>query len=191
MSRIFGYAGLASSEAKTKKYESTPLVVGDLIFLTVPPAGVVALDAKTGRVIWKYERSVPDDLPICCGRVNRGLAILGDTLFFGSLDGYLVAINAHDGKVVWQTQVAKSSDGYSMTGAPLVVKDSVIVGWLGENSAFAGCLLHMTLRLANDAGNLTPFLVRAISGTRHGRAMHGKPAAAQLGLPEAMILRLT
>ena len=133
-----------------EKYKSTPLVVGDLIFITVPPATVVALDAKTGTEIWKYERRVPDDLPVCCGRVNRGLAILGDTLFFGSLDGYLVAINAQNGKVIWQTQVAKSSDGYSLTGAPLVVNDSVIVGVAGENSVFAECWPHLTLRLAQQ-----------------------------------------
>ena len=120
--------------------KSTPLVVGDVIFLTVPPASVVALDAKTGNVIWKYERRLPDNLPVCCGIVNRGLAILGDTLFFGSFDGYLVAINAHNGKVIWQTQVAKSSDGYSMTGAPLVVKDSVIVGVAGGEFGIRGLL---------------------------------------------------
>ena len=56
MSRIFGFAGLGNSEATTIKYESTPLVVGDLIFITVPPASVIALDAKNGDVIWKYER---------------------------------------------------------------------------------------------------------------------------------------
>ena len=121
-------------------YESSPLVVGDLIFVTVPPASVIALDAKNGDAIWKYERTLPDNLPICCGIVNRGLAILGETLFFGSFDGYLVAINAHDGKVIWQTQVVKSSEGYSMTGAPLVVNDSVIVGVAGAEFGVRGLL---------------------------------------------------
>jgi alcohol dehydrogenase (cytochrome c) len=122
------------------KYESTPLVVGDTIFLTVPPASVIALDAKTGNEIWTYERRLPVNLPVCCGRVNRGLAILGNSLFFGSFDGYLVAINALDGKVIWQTQVAKSSDGYSMTGAPLIVKDSVVVGVAGGEFGIRGFL---------------------------------------------------
>ncbi len=126
-----------SSEAK---YESTPLVVGSVMFLTVPPASVVALDAKTGSEIWKYERRLPDNLPVCCGIVNRGLAILGDTLYFASFDGYLVAINARNGNVLWQTKVAKSSDGYSMTGAPLVVKDSVIVGVAGGEFGIRGLL---------------------------------------------------
>jgi alcohol dehydrogenase (cytochrome c) len=122
------------------KYESTPLVVGGVIFVTVPPAKVIAIDAKTGAEIWQYTRTLPDNLPVCCGRVNRGLAILGDTLFFGSFDGYLVAIDAQNGKVIWQIEVAKSSDGYSMTGAPLVVKDSVIVGVAGGEFGIRGML---------------------------------------------------
>src|SRR5262249_35197004 len=116
------------STTSEPKFESTPLVVGDTIFVTEPPATVVALDAKTGEVIWKSERPLPSDLPIEVGKGNRGLAILDDALFFGSLDGYLVAINANTGKVNWQTRVAKSSDGFSLTGAPLVVNHSVITG---------------------------------------------------------------
>jgi len=110
------------------KFETTPLVVGDTIFVTEPPASVIALDAMTGKVIWKYERPIPVDLPIETGRVNRGLAILDDSLFFGSVDGYLIAINASTGKVKWQTRVARSSDGYSLTGAPLVANGRVVIG---------------------------------------------------------------
>jgi alcohol dehydrogenase (cytochrome c) len=120
--------------------ESTPLVVGDTIFTTEPPATVVALDAKTGEVIWKYERPIPADLPVCCGKVNRGLAILDNSLFFGSLDGYLVAINANTGKVNWQTQVASPSDGFSLTGAPLVVNHSVVIGLSGGEFGVRGFL---------------------------------------------------
>ena len=119
---------------------STPLVVGDTIFVTEPPATVVALDAKTGEVIWKYERSIPVNLPLCCGKVNRGLAILDNSLFFGSVDGYLVAINANTGKVIWQTQVADPSDGFSLTGAPLVVNRTVVIGVSGGEFGVRGFL---------------------------------------------------
>jgi alcohol dehydrogenase (cytochrome c) len=128
------------SATSESKFESTPLVVDDTIFVTEPPATVVALDAKTGEVIWKYERPIPVDLSIEVGKVNRGLAILNDALFFGSLDGYLVAINANTGKVNWQTQVAKSSDGFTLTGAPLVVNHSVIVGVAGGDYGVRGFL---------------------------------------------------
>jgi alcohol dehydrogenase (cytochrome c) len=122
------------------KFEPTPLVVSDTIFVTEPPATVVALDAKTGAVIWEYERPIPVDLPIETGRVNRGLAILDDSLFFGSLDGYLIAINANTGKVKWQTRVARSSAGYSLTGAPLIVNHSVVIGVAGGDFGARGFL---------------------------------------------------
>ena len=122
------------------KFESTPLVVNDTIFITEPPATVVALNARTGEVIWEYERPIPVDLPIETGRVNRGLAILDSSLFFASLDGYLIAIDANTGKVKWQTRVAKSSDGYSLTGAPLIVNHSVVTGVAGGDYGARGFL---------------------------------------------------
>lgn len=120
--------------------ESTPLVVDGVIFTTEPPSNVVALDARTGNMIWRYRRTVPPDLPLCCGRVNRGLAVLGNVLFLGSLDGYLVAINANTGKVIWQSQVVSPSDGYTMTGAPLIVNRSVVVGVAGGEFGIRGFL---------------------------------------------------
>jgi alcohol dehydrogenase (cytochrome c) len=98
------------------------------------------LDAKTGDVIWEYKRPIPADLPLGYGRLNRGLAVYGSTLFFGSLDGYLVAIDANDGKVMWQTLVVSPHGGYSITGAPLVVNRSVIVGISGGDFTIRGFL---------------------------------------------------
>jgi alcohol dehydrogenase (cytochrome c) len=129
-----------SATSDESAFESTPLVVSDTIFVTEPPANVVALDAKTGRVIWKYERLIPANLPISDGKVNRGLAILRNSLFFGSIDGYLVAINANTGTVVWQTQVASPSEGFSITGAPLVVNHSVVIGASGGEFGVRGFL---------------------------------------------------
>jgi alcohol dehydrogenase (cytochrome c) len=120
--------------------EATPLTIGGAIFLVAPISSVLALDARTGDVIWKYKRPVPANLPLCCGRVNRGLAVLGNTIFFGSPDGYLVAINASDGKLIWQTPVASSSESYSITGAPLVINHSVVVGIAGGDYGIRGFL---------------------------------------------------
>jgi alcohol dehydrogenase (cytochrome c) len=127
-------------DSSEPKIEATPLVVNGVIFTTESPAGVVALDAKSGNVIWRHSRSLPPDLPACCGRVNRGLAVLGSVLFWGSLDGYLVALDANTGKVLWQTQVANFSDGYTMTGAPLVVNRLVVVGVAGGEFGIRGFL---------------------------------------------------
>ena len=119
--------------------EATPLVIDGTIFTTTDPGHVFALDARTGAMIWEYKRPIPSGLPIVF-RVNRGLAVQESTLFFGSLDGYLVAINASDGKVIWQTSVANPSDGYSITGAPLVVNHSVLVGLAGGEFGARGFL---------------------------------------------------
>lgn len=118
--------------------EATPLVVDGVIFTLVSASHVTAMNAKSGEVIWDYHRPVPGGLSLCCGPVNRGLAIFGKTLFFDSLDGYLVALGVNDGKVKWQTQAANSSDGYSMTGAPLVADHSVVVGVAGGEYGIRG-----------------------------------------------------
>jgi len=120
--------------------EATPMVVNGVIFTTEPPSNVVALDAKTGSILWRYDRSIPDDLPLCCGRYNRGVAILGDTVYLGATDNYLVALDASNGKVRWQTPVADGSDGYSITGAPLIANDTVIVGIAGGDYGIRGFL---------------------------------------------------
>ncbi|HLE63083.1 MAG TPA: PQQ-binding-like beta-propeller repeat protein, partial [Pyrinomonadaceae bacterium] len=120
--------------------EATPLVVNGVIFLTEPPSSVVALDAKSGKVIWRYSRNLPTDLPTCCRRVNRGLAILGSSLFWGTLDGYLFALNANTGEVTWQTQVANPSEGFTLTGAPLIANRLVVVGVAGGEFGIRGFL---------------------------------------------------
>jgi alcohol dehydrogenase (cytochrome c) len=119
--------------------EATPLVIDGTIFMVTDPGHVVALDAKTGATIWEYKRPVPTGLPIEF-RVNRGLAAQGGALFFGSLDGYLVAIDADNAKVIWQTLVASPSEGYTMTGAPLVLNHSVVVGVSGGEFGVRGFL---------------------------------------------------
>ena len=119
-------------------FETTPLVVDGIMYLTEAPNTVVALDAKLGRVFWQYTYEPSSDARPCCGSVNRGLAILGDTLFMATLDANLVAIDAWTGKPVWMTNVGDATRGYVMTLAPLVVKDKVIVGVAGGEYGIRG-----------------------------------------------------
>jgi alcohol dehydrogenase (cytochrome c) len=126
--------------AESPRCESTPLVVDGVILTTEPPYDVVALDAKSARVIWRYKRSLPDKLPTESNRASRGLAVLGNVLFFASVDGTLVAINANNGNVIWQTVVVSPSDGYTMSGAPLIVNGSVVVGVAGGEYGIRGFL---------------------------------------------------
>jgi alcohol dehydrogenase (cytochrome c) len=127
-------------DSNEERIEATPLVIGGVIFMVAPLSRVMALDAKTGVVIWEYKRPIAANAPLCCGRVNRGLAAFGNVLFFGSGDGYLVALNAVTGKAIWQTLVASSSAGYAITGAPLVVNHSVVVGIAGGEYGVRGFL---------------------------------------------------
>ena len=101
--------------------ETTPLVVDGVMFITESPSNVVAVDAATGRPFWRYDHQLPDDLRICCGRNNRGVAILGETLYI--LDAHLVAIDGRSGNLLWSAEVGDYRAGYSKTAAPLIVKD--------------------------------------------------------------------
>ena len=120
--------------------ETTPLVVDGVMFITEAPSNVVAVDAATGGLYWRYDHELPDDLRICCGRNNRGVAILGQTLFMSTLDAHLVAIDAISGNLVWDAEVADYRDGYSKTAAPLIVKDKIVTGIAGGEFGIRGFL---------------------------------------------------
>src|SRR6186997_2569789 len=86
-------------------WQSTPIVVDGIMYVTQRPNDVLAVDAKTGRVFWQYRHTVSPDARVCCGSNNRGLAIVGDTLFMGTLDGRLIAIDTKTGKAIWNIEV--------------------------------------------------------------------------------------
>ena len=125
----------SSTEPSTTKFEATPIVVNGVMYTVQPPNDVFALDAATGKVFWSapYRVQTSENVHPCCGRVNRGLAILGDTLFMGTLDDHVIALDAKTGRQIWNTTVAdaKPEQGYTFTVAPLVVKDKVILGPAG------------------------------------------------------------
>ncbi|MGH9673006.1 MAG: PQQ-binding-like beta-propeller repeat protein, partial [Bryobacteraceae bacterium] len=96
---------------KTDKFETSPIVVDGVMYISEPPSDVTALETRAGRPLWRYKRVLPDDVPFCCGKVNRGLAILGDTLYLGTLDAHLVALDAKSGNVLWDVEVAPYETG--------------------------------------------------------------------------------
>jgi alcohol dehydrogenase (cytochrome c) len=121
-----------------ESFETTPLVVDGVMYLTEAPNTALALDARTGRPFWRYQYNPSADSRPCCGRVNRGLAISGSTLFMATIDSKLIALDAVTGQPLWQTQVADPAAGYAMTLAPLVVKDKVIIGVAGGEYGIRG-----------------------------------------------------
>ncbi len=125
---------------KTDKFETSPIVVGDIMYISEPPSDATALETRTGRPLWRYRRVLPDDMPVCCGKVNRGLAILGDTVYLGTLDAHLVALDARTGNVLWDVEVAPYKTGHTITVAPLAVKDKIVVGIAGGEFGVRGFL---------------------------------------------------
>jgi alcohol dehydrogenase (cytochrome c) len=122
------------------KLETTPIVVDGIMYATQPPNDVIALDARTGQPFWTYRRQIPDDVRVCCGQINRGVAILGDRLYMGTVDAHLVALDARSGRVIWDVEVTDYRSGYAVTAAPLVVKDKIIVGIAGGEFGIRGFL---------------------------------------------------
>ena len=96
----------AFQQRSTEKFEATPLVVDGVMYLTQAPNDIVAMDAATGELKWIYSYSPAREARPCCGRVNRGVAILGNTLYMATIDAHIVAVDARDGKLVWDHQVA-------------------------------------------------------------------------------------
>jgi alcohol dehydrogenase (cytochrome c) len=123
-----------------QKFETTPIVVDGVMYISEPPSHVTALDTRTGRPLWKYRRPMPDDLRACCGQVNRGVAVLGDLVYLGTIDAHLIALNAKTGAVIWDTTVAEYKTGYSITVAPLALKDKIVVGMAGGEYGVRGFL---------------------------------------------------
>jgi alcohol dehydrogenase (cytochrome c) len=120
------------------KFEASPLVVDGVIYVTGPLDTAWAIDARTGRQIWRYRRDLPSGLIACCGLVNRGFGVMGDRLFKTTLDAHVVAISRKTGAIEWDTPMVDYKRGYSGTTAPLVVKDKVIVGVAGAEYGIRG-----------------------------------------------------
>lgn len=77
-----------------------------LMYFTEPPSNVVAVDAETAKQFWRYRRALPPKINVCCGQVNRGVAVLGDRVFVGTVDAHLLALDARTGEVLWDVEVA-------------------------------------------------------------------------------------
>src|ERR1700720_1446984 len=136
-----------------EKFEATPLVVDGVLYTVQAPDDVVALDAVTGRVFWTYAYTPASQARPCCGRVNRGVAILGDTLFMATIDARLIALDAKTGRPLWNVGVegAKPESGYAFTLAPLVVKDKVIIGTAGGEYGIRGFIAAFDARTGKEA----------------------------------------
>jgi quinohemoprotein ethanol dehydrogenase len=145
-------------------FESSPIVSGGVMYLTGPQAQVYALDARSGAQLWSY---VPDysstqiagvsgtsALPLCCGQVNRGVALGDGRVYVAQLDARLTALDARTGNMLWSVPVADPREGYSETMAPLFYNGMVIVGISGAEYEIRG---HVTAYDATTGNQMWRF----------------------------------
>jgi len=122
----------------TGAFQTTPLLIDGVLYVTGFNNNAWAVDARSGRQIWRYRRDIPSDLHNCCGAVNRGFAVLGDRLFMTTIDAHLVALDMKTGSLLYDVELADYKVGYSATVAPLAVKDKIIIGIAGAEFGIRG-----------------------------------------------------
>ena len=110
--------------------ESTPLVIDGVMYVTSAWSKLFALDAKTGKELWRLDPRVPGEAAVkaCCDVANRGVAAWKGKLFLGTLDGRLLGIDAATGKQLWEVMTVPVGQNYTITGAPRVVDGKVLIG---------------------------------------------------------------
>lgn len=114
----------------TRGLEASPIVVDGVMYTTGNFGVVYALDARTGKLIWKNDLDIDRSRGVfaCCDAVNRGVAVWKGKVYVGTLDGRLVALDAVTGKVVWDVLTIDKSRPYTITGAPRIIKGKVLIG---------------------------------------------------------------
>jgi alcohol dehydrogenase (cytochrome c) len=140
VSRLVPRMLFQTGTSKLGSLETTPLVVDGTMYVTTPYSeAIIAYDLRTNKQLWRQEPKIGTTIT-CCGPVNRGVAVGGGSVFVGTLDARLLAFDARTGKPKWDVEVADPTFGYSITMAPLIVGEHVIVGVSGGEYGIRGHL---------------------------------------------------
>ncbi len=122
----------------TGQFAVSPIIYDGIMYVTSSYNRLFALDARTGDLFWRYDHPQPEDLRICCGPANRGVAIIGDTVLMATLDARLIAFDRKSGEILWNTEIVDYKRGFSATSAPLIVKNMAIIGVAGGEFGVRG-----------------------------------------------------
>jgi len=125
------------STGMEEAHQAPPLVNDGMMFISTPRNQVLAIDARTGNIRWRYRRELPEDL-FQLHPTNRGVALYGDRVYIATVDAFLVALDAKTGELLWEQQVEDYLNGYYMTLAPLIVDGKVMVGTSGGELGVRG-----------------------------------------------------
>jgi alcohol dehydrogenase (cytochrome c) len=134
-----GAVGMQSG-ASTYSFEASPIVVEGVMYVSGPDGRAWAIDAKTGEELWRYKHASPYDVSLCCGNVNRGVAVGHGKVYMYTLNAHLIALDARTGEKVWDVVNGDVRAGESGSVAPLIVKDMVICGSAGGEFGVRGHL---------------------------------------------------
>jgi alcohol dehydrogenase (cytochrome c) len=120
-------------------FESSPIVVDGMMYVTEPPTTVTALDVRTGKPVWRWTATLPRHLlTIGLFPTNRGVAILGDTVYVATIDAHLAALDAKTGALKWEVEIGDNKDAVAITQAPLAIDGKIIVGMGGGEGGLRG-----------------------------------------------------
>jgi quinohemoprotein ethanol dehydrogenase len=120
-------------------HEVTPLVKDGVMYLITGNDDAFAVNAKTGEFLWEYWSGIDQQIStVCCGWINRGVALGEGMVFFGQLDANVVALDAKTGKVVWKTPIEKWENGYTITSAPIYYDGMIYIGISGGEFGVRG-----------------------------------------------------
>ena len=124
---------------RTGIFESSPIVVDGMMYVTEPPTTVTALDVHTGRPVWRWTADLPKDLlTIGLFPTNRGVAILGDTVYVATIDAHLVALDAKTGNMRWRVEIGDNRQAVAITQAPMAINGKIVVGMGGGEGGLRG-----------------------------------------------------
>ncbi len=137
-----GLAFAVDAEAPAGNLQATPVMADGVIYTSLAWGVLVAADARTGKLKWRWDPDIPragEGRPsMCCGAVNRGVAIYNGKVYASLINGRVVALNAETGKLVWSVQSTDPSGDLTITGAVRIVKGKLIVGTAGAEFAMRG-----------------------------------------------------
>jgi alcohol dehydrogenase (cytochrome c) len=130
-------------------FETSPVIVNGVMYISTPLNHAIALDAATGRKRWEYAHKLGTTVH-CCGPNNRGLAVYGGRVFMGTLDAKVVALDAETGEPVWEKQVADPMKGYALNGPTVAADGKVIVGTSGAEYGIRGFVAAFDAASGNE-----------------------------------------
>ena len=123
---------------KQRGQESQPVIANGKMFVTGSYSRIFALDAATGKKLWKYEHRLPEGIMPCCDVVNRGAALYDNLVIFMTLDAQIVALDQETGDVVWKEKIDDYAAGYSASAAPLIAEGLLLTGVSGGEFGVVG-----------------------------------------------------